>query len=222
MTDMVKREDMTPAPESGEMSVQAQNAPDIQQISALVRDMMMPVMESIARMLQNNTQAMEQIAAAQQITSERIACLEKRVRLQTPLSKSQENCINGAIRARARELLDARGFSEDKKAVTKLCGIIRRSVLARYGVGSLREAPAYDYETAMKQVGMWNDRIAIRDVEKEARAREEADLQPAEPSAGMDGAPAYAGMPDQSGELAVPGIEETGDACMKYDNAGGA
>ena len=186
MTEIVKREDAMPAlPQE-----------TVQIISLVVRDMMAPVMENIGKMLANNTQAMEQIAAAQQITSERIASLEKRVRLQTPLSKSQENCINGAIRARARELLDPRGFSEDKKAVTKLCGIIRKSVLARYGVGSLREAPAYDYETAMKQVGMWNDRLAIRDVEKEARAREEAALALAEQSARVDGTPADACQPD--------------------------
>ena len=156
--DMVKRENSS-----------ALTPETVQIVSVVVRDMMAPIMESIGKMLEHNTQAMEQIAAAQQITSDRIASLEKRVRLQTPMSKSQENCINSAIRTRARELLDPRGFSDDKKAVTKLCGIIRKSVLARYGVGSLREAPAYDYETAMKQVAMWNDRLAIRDVEKEAR-----------------------------------------------------
>lgn len=184
MTDIVRRDETSLSPETVDV------------ISVVVRDMMAPVMESIGKMLANNTQAMEQIAAAQQITSERIASLEKRVRLQTPLSKSQENCINGAIRARARELLDPHGFSEDKKAVTKLCGIIRKSVLARYGVGSLREAPAYDYETAMKQVGMWNDRLAIRDVEKEARNRAEADLAMVEQPAGVDGTPADAGQAD--------------------------
>ncbi len=195
MTEIVKRDDAMPAlPQE-----------TVQIISLVVRDMMAPVMENICKMLANNTQAMEQIAAAQQITSERIASLEKRVRLQTPLSKSQENCINGAIRARARELLDPRGFSEDKKAVTKLCGIIRKSVLARYGVGSLREAPAYDYETAMKQVNMWNDRLAIRDVEKEARAREEAALALAEQPAGVDAGKTVAGVDDQSDE---PGMRE--------------
>lgn len=174
MTDLTKREDMALSPETAEI------------ISVVVRDMMAPIMQTIGKMLEHNTQAMEQIAAAQQITSDRIASLEKRVRLQTPMSKSQENCINGAIRARARDLLDPRGFSDDKKAVTKLSGIIRKSVLARYGVSSLREAPAYDYETALKQVAIWNDRLAIRDVEKEARLREEAALALAEQSPGAD------------------------------------
>ena len=184
MTDIEKRADAALTPETAQI------------VSVVVRDMMAPIMESIGKMLEHNTQAMEQIAAAQQITSERIAALEKRVRLQTPMSASQERCINGAIRTRARELLDARGFSEDRKAVTKLCGIIRRSVLARYGVGSLREAPAYDYETAMKQVGIWNDRIAIRDIEKEARSRAGMALATTERPAGVDGGAADASQPD--------------------------
>ena len=163
-------------PEQGNLTVQRalQDDGELARISGILQDILTPILQSIGTMLQNNTQAMEQIAAPQQITSERIAQLEKRVRLQTPMTKSQENCINAAIRARARELLDNRGYADDKKAVTKLCGIIRKSVLARYGVGSLREAPAYDYETAIKQVGMWKDLLAIRDVEREARAREEA------------------------------------------------
>ena len=184
MTDIVKKENMELAPET------------VQIVSVVVRDMMAPIMESIGKMLEHNTQAMEQIAAAQQITSDRIASLEKRVRLQTPMSKSQENCINTAIRSRAREILDPRGFSEDKKAVTKLCGIIRKSVLARYGVGSLREAPAYDYETAMKQVGMWKDMLAIRDVEREARKRADEAVEKAEQAAVNDAATPTPGHDD--------------------------
>ena len=176
-------------------------------ISIVVRDMMAPIMKSIGTMLEHNTQAMEQIAAVQQATSDRIAALEKRVRLQTPMSKSQENCINSAIRARARELLDNRGYADDKKAVTKLCGIIRKSILARYGVGSLREAPAYDYETALKQAGMWKDMLSIRDVEKEARKRAE-DLAAAEQAAGQDGHGSLPGMDDQSDQQGLHGDME--------------
>jgi len=190
LTDIIKHDSAAPALPQETVEI----------ISLVVRDMMAPIMQGIAKLLDNNTQAMEQIAAAQQATSDRIAALEKRVRLQTPLSKSQENCINGAIRAKARELLDPHGFSEDKKAVTKLCGIIRKSVLARYGVGSLREAPAYDYETAMKQVSMWNDRLTIRDVEREARDRaeilEEQTMAFVERYARVDGSPADASKHD--------------------------
>ena len=200
MNELTRRDEAHLAPETAEIisaggesadsvnqPIQAQSALEIQQISSLVRDMMAPIMESIGKMLQHNAEAMEQISVAQQMTSDRIAALEKRVRLQTPLSKSQEKCINDAIRARARELLDGKGYADDRKAVAKLGGCIRKSVLARYGVGSLREAPAYDYETAMKQVSLWNDILAVRDVMKEAKAREEAALAAAEPAAGADG-----------------------------------
>lgn len=173
----------TPPPNGGALSPAAAET-----IGAIVQQMLRPVMESIGAMLEHNTRAMEQIAAAQQSTSERIACLEKRVRLQTPMSKAQEKCINDAIRARARELLEKRGYADDRKAVTKLCGMIRKSVLARYGVGSLREAPAYDYDTALKQAAMWKDMMCIRDVEKEARERAETALDNDEPAARMDDA----------------------------------
>ena len=162
MTDLTRREETGLSAETARV------------VSAIVRDLMAPVMESIGKMLQHNTEAMEQIAAAQQMTSQRIAELEKRVRLQTPMSKTQEKYINDAIRTRARELLDGRGLAEDKKAITRVAGAIRKSVLARYGVSSLREAPAYDYETALKQVGIWNDALRIRDAVREAEKRTKA------------------------------------------------
>lgn len=146
----------------------------------VVRDIMAPLMESIGMMLKHNTEAMEQIAAAQQMTSQRIAELEKRVRLQTPMSRTQEKYIGDAIRARARELLEGKGYGEDKKAVTKLSAAIRRSVLTRWGVSGFREAPAYDYDTALRQIGMWNDLMIVRDVIKEARKREEAAVEEAQ------------------------------------------
>lgn len=190
MADLMKRE-------SGELS----------QVSAMVRELLSPILESIGTMLEHNTRAMEQIAAAQQATSERIAALEKRVRLQTPLSRSQEKCVNDAIRRRARELLEPRGWDRDRKAVNKLSGVIRRGVLARYGVSCLREAPAYDYETIMTQVGIYNDRIVLRDVEREARGRAEALLERVEPDAGGDGVPPTTGRGDQPGERPVPVAE---------------
>lgn len=172
----------------------------VEVVSVVVRDIMAPLMESIGKMLKHNTEAMEQIAAAQTLTSQRIADLEKRVRLQTPMTKTQEKYIGDAIRARARELLDAKGYADDKKAVTKLSGAIRKSVLTRWGVSSLREAPAYDYETALKQIGMWSDFMAIRDVTKEARKRAEMAMVPTERPAGMDGQETLARPDDQPGK----------------------
>ena len=193
MGELMKPEDAALSPQTVEV------------VSVVVRDIMAPLMESIGKMLQHNTEAMEQIAAAQTLTSQRIADLEKRVRLQTPMTKTQEKYISDAIRARARELLDAKGYADDKKAVTKLSGAIRKSVLTRWGVSSLREAPAYDYETALKQIGMWSDFMAIRDVTKEARKRAEMAVVPTEQSAGMDGQEALARPDDQPGK---PGMRE--------------
>lgn len=164
------------------------SAGEIQVISAVVQEMMAPVMENIGKILERNSQAMERIAATQQMMSTRISDLEKQVRLKTPMSKSQEKCVNDAIRARARELLDGKGFAYDKKAVSKLGSCIRKSVLARYGVDSLREAPAYDYDTAIGQVKQWNDLLVIRDVVKEARNRAEQDaIHDDTGSVGVDG-----------------------------------
>ena len=188
MGELTTRENTALSPETVEV------------VSVVVRDIMAPLMESIGKMLKHNTEAMEQIAAAQTLTSQRIADLEKRVRLQTPMTKTQEKYIGDAIRARARELLDAKGYADDKKAVTKLSGAIRKSVLTRWGVSSLREAPAYDYETALKQIGMWSDFMAIRDVTKEARKRAEMAMVPTEQPAGMDGQEALARPDNQPGE----------------------
>ena len=188
MGELTTRENTALSPETVEV------------VSVVVRDIMAPLMESIGKMLKHNTEAMEQIAAAQTLTSQRIADLEKRVRLQTPMTKTQEKYIGDAIRARARELLDAKGYADDKKAVTKLSGAIRKSVLTRWGVSSLREAPAYDYETALKQIGMWSDFMAIRDVTKEARKRAEMAMVPTEQPASVDGQEALACPDDQPGK----------------------
>lgn len=151
------------------------NDAQIQVISTVVQGMMAPVMEQIAVILQHNTEAMERIAATQQMMSTRISDLEKQVRLKTPMSRAQERCLNDAIRARARELMDSKGFADDRKAVIRLSALIRKSLLARYGVDSLREAPAYDYETAMEQARSWNDLLAVRDTVRDARKRAEAE-----------------------------------------------
>ena len=160
----------------------------MQAVSLVVQKMMEPVMENMCKLLERNNEAMERIAATQQMMSTRISDLEKQVRLKTPMSRAQENCINAEVRAKAREMLDKKGYADDRKAVSKLGGIIRKSILTRYGVDSLREAPAYDYETALDQIKYWNDMIAIRDVAKEAMERAKKAMEAAEPPAGEDGA----------------------------------
>jgi len=176
----------------------AMTVEQMQYVSTMMQQMLAPVMENIGKILERNNQAMERIAATQQMMSTRMSDLEKQVRLKTPLSRAQETYINNAIRARARELLESRGFDEDKKAVTKLGGAIRRSILERYGVNSLREAPAYDYETALDQVKFWNNPSVIREVAKEAQARADMAMETAEQPAGVDGDAEVSGTDHQS------------------------
>lgn len=149
-------------------------------VAITIKELMMPVMKSIGEMLEHNTQAMDQIAALQQTTNDRIEALERQVRLNTPVSEKQVKYINDAIRAKARELLAKFGYEDDKKAVVKLGNAIRKCVLARYGVGGLREIPRHEYAVTMHMIEIWSDMLTLRDVAREARRREEATLEPAQ------------------------------------------
>ena len=80
--------------------------------------------------------------------------------------------LNDAIRGRSRELLDKKTIS-DKKAITKLAGLIKKSVLWRYGISSLREVPRCEYTVAMSQIDTWNSALEVLDIVREARARAE-------------------------------------------------
>ena len=141
-------------------------------IGQIITELMRPVMQTIGKMLENNTAALEQLSAAQSVQNDRLEALEKQIRLQTPVTSKQVTFLNDAIRQRARVLLDKKGI-EDKKAVTKLGNAIRKAVLARYGIGNVREIPKHEYSVAMSQVEMWNDVLTVRDVAKEAREKVE-------------------------------------------------
>lgn len=161
----------------------------VQMISGLIRETMGPLVEAMANIMQNNTDALNRLASAQQIQADRLGALEKQVRLNTPVNRQQVKHINDAIRAHARELLDKRGIS-DGKAITKLSGYIRKSVLARYGISALSEVPKHEYSVAMSQIEIWNDMLIIRDISKEARARSEKQImESAEPAADSGSAP---------------------------------
>jgi hypothetical protein len=102
--------------------------------------------------------------------------LEKQVRLQTPVTRTQVKYLNDAAREKARDLIAKkdRDAAEDRKAVTKLSGMIRKSVLARYGIGNLQELPKCEYNVAMSQIETWNSAMIVYDMVKEARERKEA------------------------------------------------
>lgn len=143
-------------------------------VGNIVADMMRPVMQTIGKLLENNTAALEQLSATQAVVNDRLEALEKQIRLQTPVSNKQVTYLNDRIRHRSRELLSKRNIDDDRKAVNRLGGHIRRSVMSRYGVATLREIPKHEYLVAMSQIDTWNDPITVLDVVKEARKREDA------------------------------------------------
>ena len=149
---------------------------DPNSLGQIVAEIISPVMKTIGKLLENNTAALEQLSSAQSVQNDRLEALEKQIRLQTLVTSKQVYYLNDAIRMRARELLDKRSVS-DTKAITQLGNRIRKSVLARYGVSSLRDVPKHEYNVALSQIGMWNDILSVRTVAAQFRnnAEMEAD-----------------------------------------------
>lgn len=142
-----------------------------QAIPAIIQQMMGPLVEAMGKMLENNTNALNQLAVAQQVQADRLGALERQIRLNTLVTPQQVKYLNDAIRKRAYELLDKRGCN-DRKAMTRLGGAIRKALLAHYGVGALHDVPKHEYGVAMNLIGTWNDMLCVRDIVKDARARE--------------------------------------------------
>ena len=137
-------------------------------VSALVTEIMGPILQNLAEMMKRNTEALAQIAAAQQVQADRLEALERQVRLQTPVTAKMAAYLNGAAVSRAAALLEKRGVT-DGKAVKKLAVVIRRAVLKRYGIGVMREIPRHEYSVAMNLIEGWNDMMAVRDAAREAK-----------------------------------------------------
>lgn len=137
-------------------------------IPAVIQQVLGPVMAQMTELLKNNTEALSQLANAQQLQSDRMEALERQIRLNTLVTPQQVRYINDAIRTRARELLDKRGVESDK-AIRKLGNALRKSILSRYGVAALHEIPKHEYNVTMNHVSTWNDMLCVRDVVKEAR-----------------------------------------------------
>lgn len=150
---------------------------DPNSLGQIVAEIISPVMKTIGKLLENNTAAMEQLSSAQSVQNDRLEALEKQIRLQTLVTSKQVYYLNDAIRMRARELLDKRSV-DDKKAITKLGNLIRKSVLARYGVSSLRDVPKHEYNVALSQIGMWNDILSVRTVAAQFRNKAEMEADP--------------------------------------------
>lgn len=147
-------------------------AEQVKALPALIERMMAPVMQTMAQMIAQNTEALNQVARTQQVQADRMEALEKQIRLNTPVTPQQAKYLGEEIKARARELLTKHG-AEDAKSVRKLGGHIRKAVLTRYGIGSLAELPKCEYTVAMSQIGMWNEMLTVRDCAREAKRRAE-------------------------------------------------
>ena len=139
-----------------------------QTLPALIEQMIAPLMETMAKMIAHNTEALNQVARTQQVQADRMEALEKQIRLNTPVTPQQAKYLGEEIKNRARELL-AKYDVEDAKAVRKLGSAIRKAVLTRYGIGSLAELPNCEYTVAMSQIQMWNEMLRVRDCVREAR-----------------------------------------------------
>ena len=157
---------------------------------AIVQQMMGPLVEAMAKLLENNTAALHQLSAAQQVQNDRLEALERQIRLNTPVTRQQARYLSAAMKEHALELLDKSSIS-DPQAIRKLAGIIKKDVLSNYGITALAEIPKHEYNVAMHFVKTWNNMRIVREVVKEARKREEevadAALADAEPDAGENG-----------------------------------
>ena len=171
-----------------------------QMIPAIVQQMMGPLVEAMAKLLENNTNALNQLAAAQQVQADRLEALERQIRLNTPVTRQQVRYMSAAMKEHALELLDKSSIS-DPKATRKLVGIIRKDVLSDYGITALEEIPKHEYNVAMHNIKTWNNMRIVREVVKEARKREEEAAEKAlmgglEQSAGEDGSTSPPGQDD--------------------------
>lgn len=156
-------------------------------LGAMLKNILSPVMETIAQLLKNNTEAVQALAAQQKIQSDRLGEIEKQIRLNTLVTPAQQKYIGAEIKKRSRELLAKKELEDDTKAVNAVSKAIRTAVLSRIGVAAVHDIPKYEYPVVMQQIDTWNDFLVISDAAKAARKRgsasEAVSLQPPQPSA---------------------------------------
>jgi len=143
-----------------------------QVVASVVEQIMRPMLESMGSLMKRMSEAVEHIATAQDVMRNRLEALEKESRLNTPVTDTQARYLAAAARDKAVDILSRKGVT-DKKAVTKLAGMIRKAVLLRYGKGSMREIPRCEYGVAMSQIESWNKATEVARIVFEARARQE-------------------------------------------------
>ncbi|MEG1358365.1 MAG: hypothetical protein RSE23_01750 [Clostridia bacterium] len=100
-------------------------------------------------------------------TNERMAAMERDLRLLTKVTGAQSTEINKAIRARAEQMCEAYSAPGCDKAVA---AAIRREIRLMCGVDNMRELPRCEYSVVMRQIGLWDDRKTVRAVKQKADA----------------------------------------------------
>lgn len=159
MTDQEKR-----------LSTANENTVSTQVVAGVIEQLMRPMFESMGSFMKKMSEAVEHIATSQDVMRNRLEALEKQVRLDTPVTDRQARYLADAAREKAVDVLQKKGAC-DKKAVAKLSGVIKKDIMKRYGVGSLREIPKCEYNVAMSQIDSWiNARVAL-EISEEARER---------------------------------------------------
>lgn len=133
----------------------------VDKLGEIIRELMSPVLEGLAS-------ALEQIAAQQQAQSDRMEALERQIRLQTPVTAKQASCLNAAARDRAAALLEKKDVT-DASICKKLASMIRKDVMKRYGIGSMRDVPGYEYHVALDMIEMWSNPIIVTKLARESR-----------------------------------------------------
>ena len=116
-----------------------------------------------AQALDQMALAMRGMADMMRSTNERMGELEKQVRLLTKVTPLQAGEVCAAIRKRAAELCATYGMTGAEMSVGNA---IRRDVRLTQGVSNMRELPRCEYAVVMRQVGMWDDYLVVKAIQK--------------------------------------------------------
>lgn len=120
----------------------------------------------VAQAIQQMAQAAMSMATMLRATNERMASMEREIRLLTKVTPAQASAINAAIRARAAELCGSYRAAGCEKAVANA---IRRAVRLTTGVTSVRELPRCEFTVAMQQVQLWDDYKVMKAIKLKAK-----------------------------------------------------
>lgn len=151
-------------------SLSVQNPEQMQVIPELIKQTLGPFFTAMTEMMRQNTEAFQQVSAAQAVMNDRMAALEKQIRLNTPVTRQQAKYLKAAIKEKATELLE-KSSAVDGKGVQKLSLAIKKETLSFYGVSAVEEIPKHEYSVAMNTIATWNNLRTVRDVVKEVRVR---------------------------------------------------